>query len=193
MEIVGLILSEFITGDALNNRLPYGKDSRLRKWRRRDICSILLTSREVYKEASKLMRERLDLTVQIEGGPEADQCMYYLHRIGCPGPWNRFHKIKIYIRPLHHVQFAKYVPNVIDALEMVWRSLRSHLDATDKGLWQEIELICNANILHWDGRSIWLKAGWWRPEDQIRLRELIQVNGMWTPILRFDANLRFLP
>jgi hypothetical protein len=138
------------------------------------------------------MHERLDLTVYIDGSPEASQCMCYLRRIGCPGPWNRFHKIKVYIRPLYHLQFAKYVPNVIDALEMVWRLLRSHLHATDKGLWQEIELLCNASVLHWDGRSIWLEEGWWRPEDQIRLRELIQVNGIWTPILRFDANLRFL-
>jgi hypothetical protein len=192
MEIVALILSEFITEDALSNRHPCGKGSRLRKWRRRDICSVLLTSREVYKEASKLMHERLDLTVYIEGGPGASEYMCHLRRIGCPGPWNRFHKIKIYLRPPHRVWHAAYMPSMINTLEMVWRLLRSHLHTTDKGLWQQVELICNANIPDWDRRSIWSTAGWWHPKYQIRLRELIQVNDMWTPILRFDANLRYL-
>ena len=192
MEIVGLILSEFITEDAMSNRDPCGEGSRLRKWRRRDICSVLLTSREVYKEASKLMHERLNLTVYIEGDSGDTQCMYHLRRIGCPGPWNRFRKIKICLRPLHHIWFAECVPNAIDALKEVWRLLHSHLRAKGKGRWQQIELFCNADIPYWDGRSIWSTPYWWRLEHRIRLRDLLQLNDTWTPILRFDANLRFL-
>ena len=193
MEIVSLILSEFITEDALSIRDPCGEGSRLRKWRRRDICSVLLTSKEVYKEASKLMHERLDLTIYIEGDPEASQCMHHLRRIGCPGPWNRFRKIKICLRPVRHIWLSACVPNMIDALKLVWGLLHSHLPATDKGLWQEVELFCcDPNIAYWDRPSIWPTPHWWRPEYQIRLRDSIQVNYPWTPILRFDANLRFL-
>jgi hypothetical protein len=192
MEIVSLILSEFITEDALSNRDPCGEGSRLRKWRRRDICSVLLTSREVYKEASKLMHERLDLTIYIEGDPGAKQCMRHLRRIGCPGPWNQFRKIKIRLRPLHHIWFTECVPNVIDALNGVWRLLHSHLRAKDKGLWQQIELFCDTDAPYWDQQSVWLITYWWRPEHRICLRDLIQTNDTLTPILRFDANLRFL-
>lgn len=192
MEIVSLILSEFITEDALSNRDPCGEGSRLRKWRRRDICSVLLTSREVYKEASRLMYERLDLISHIGYDPKASKCMSHLRRIGCPGPWNRFRKIKIYLRPLHHIWFSHWVPKVIDALQTVWRLLHSHLHATDKGLWQEIELLCNPGMPCWERWSHWPTICRWRPEHQTRLRDLLQVNGPWTPVLRFDAKLRFL-
>jgi hypothetical protein len=102
---------------------------------RRDICSVLLTSREVYKEASKLVHERLNLTVDIVGDRGAAGCMYHLRRIGCSGPWNRFRKIKTFLRPLDQIWFTQRVPNVIDDLKEVWKLLRSHLRAKDKGCW----------------------------------------------------------
>ena len=188
MEIVGLILSEFITEDAVSNRYPCGKGSRLRKWRRRDICSVLLTSKEVYEEASKLMRERQNLTVYIRGDPGATQCMYHLRRIDCPGPWNRFRKIKICLRPLHHF-LSECVPNLVNALKEVWGLLHSHLRANGKGRWQHIELFCNVSKLYW---SILATLYWLHPEHRIRLGDLLQLNDTWTPILRFDTNLRFL-
>jgi hypothetical protein len=190
MEIVNLILSEFITEDAMSNGGSCGEGSRLRKWRRRDICSVLLTSREVYKESSKLMRERRNLTVYIEGDPGATQCMNHLRRISCPGPWNRFCKIKICVRPLHDVWSTECVPNLVDALREVWRLLHSHLRANGKGSWQQIELFCNANPLYW---SIWPTLSWLRLEHRTRLKHLLRLNDTWTPILRFNANLRFLP
>jgi hypothetical protein len=189
MEIVSLILSEFITEDAVSNRDPRGEGSKLRKWRRRDICSVLLTSREVYKEASKLMHERLNLTVYIEGDPGAARCMYHLRRIGCPGPWNRFRKIKICLRPLDQIWLEECMPNVIDALKEVWSLLHSRLHAKGKGCWQQIELSCNADVPYWDGRSI---LCWWRQQHWIRVRDFLQFNGTCTPILRYDANLRLL-
>jgi hypothetical protein len=185
MEIVSLILSEFITEDAMSNRDPCGEGSRLRKWRRRDICSVLLTSKEVYKEASKLMHERLNLTIYIEGDPGATECMYQLRRIGCPGPWNQFHKIKICLRPLRRIWSTECVPNLTDALTEVWRLLHSHLRAKGKGRWQQIELFCN-------GLSIWSTLYWLRPEHWISLRDRLQLNDTRTPTLRFDANLRIL-
>jgi len=188
MEIVSLILSEFITEDVMSNRYPGGKGSRLRKWQRRDICSVLLTSKEVYKEASKLMRERQNLTVYIEGDPGATRCMYHLRRIGCPGPWNRFHKIKICLRPLYHV-WSECVTNLDDALKEVWQLLHSHLREKGKGGWQQIELFCDANVLYW---SVLATLYWLRPEHRICLRDLLQLNDTYTPILRFDTNLRFL-
>jgi hypothetical protein len=190
MEVVSQILSEFITEDVMSNRDSCGKGSRLREWRRRDICSILLTSREVHKEASRLMHERLNLTVYIEGDRGATRFMYHLRRAGYPGPWNRFRKIKICLHPQERTSGAQCVPNVIDALKEAWKLLHSHLRTKDKGCWQQIELSCNADMSYWDVRSLCSKPYWWGPGYRIRPRKLRQLNGTLT--LRFNANLRLL-
>lgn len=191
------ILSDFITEDALNNRQSYGKGSRLRKWRRRDICSILLTSREFYNEASKLIRERSELKIGICANVKSPLCNRGDRRIGAPGAWNQFRKINISLHPtVTYVGFFPCLTGVTDELGYVWQLLQKYVNTPDAMLLQQVEIFCFdyaglpssiSNATWSPGRQAWSLA------DSMRLRKLLRVTGKLGPVLTFDRQLRYIP
>ena len=197
VEIVVQILSEFITEDALNNRQSYGKGSRLRKWRRTDICSILLTSREFYKEASKLIQERSQLEIGICGDVKRPLYKPGDRRIGVPGAWNQFRKISISLHPtVTYVGFLACSTAMIDEIGDAWQLLQKYVNTQDAMPLQQVEISCFgytgqpasiSNATWWPGRPVWSL------KDQTRLRNLLRVTGKWGPVLTFDRHLRYIP
>ena len=197
VELVIQILSEFITEDALNNRQSYGKGSRLRKRRRRDICSILLTSREFYKETSKLIRERLELEIGICGDVKSLLCKRGDRRIGVPGAWNQFRKINISLHPtVIYINSFPFLTGVVDDLGYAWQLLQKYVDTQEEMPLQQVEIFCfdYAGLPTSISNATWSRGRHaWSFADSVHLQKLLRVTGKLGPVLTFDRQLRYIP
>lgn len=163
MEIITQILSEFITEDALNNRNSKGKGSKVRQWRRRDICSVLLTSREFYKEASKLMQDRLALNCEIVGHPDDWTYKSRLRYLGQPGPWNQYRKIRICLPIRPERSISNLGSTELDTWKDTWKLLQQHVPTLRNMHFEKVE----TSIRDSDGQAIpaVFRRGLHRPES----------------------------
>lgn len=183
MEIISQILFEFITEDNLTEVVGRWDYSMSRTLRRRDICSFLLASKAIYKEASKLIQERSSIEVYLP----ALSSLPRLKGIGSSGIWNEFRNIRVFLRQGDRM----HMENSIGTLAMLWASL--HQNTLDKqrcgGSWHQAEVICYEpdNVLA--SQSANLKLCSLRNEnDREMLKSILNVQ-VWAPVLTFDHRL----
>src|SRR4051794_1490585 len=115
MEIISQILFEIITEDNLTEVVGRWDYSMSRTLRRRDICSFLLASKAIHKEALKLIRERSSIEVYLP----ALSSLPRLKGIGSSGIWNEFRNIRVFLRQGDRMHMA----NSVGTLAMLWASL----------------------------------------------------------------------
>jgi hypothetical protein len=182
-EIICQILSEFITEDSLIEIVGRWDDSMARTIRRRDVCPILLASRTLYAEASKLIRERSSIEVYL---PVLPRC----GRIGSPGLWSTFHTVHIYLRSGH----GNHIDNSIYTLTSLWGSFRYTIRTTqgDRGSWHQVKVIFYEPDHVLASPSADLKL--WSSMSEVN-REILQdilKTLAWASVLTFDNQLRFV-
>lgn len=140
-EVINKVLPEFITEDSVVEIEGRWDHSLGRTLRRRDICSILVASKTLNVEATKLIHDRSSIKVYLP----ALKSLPRLARIGSPGPWNAFRSITIYMHQGHGSHFQ----NSIFAIMSLWRvSRRAALPVAARQSqqgrppWRQVQIIC---------------------------------------------------
>ena len=186
IEIISQILFEFITEDNLTEVVGRWDYSMSRTLRRRDICSFLLASKAIYKEASKLIQERSSIEVYLP----ALSSLPRLKGVGSSGIWNEFRNIRVFLRQGDRM----HMKNSIGTLAMLWASL--HQNALDKqrcgGSWHQVEVICYEPDDVLASQSANLKLCSFRNEKDWKMFKSILNVQVWTPVLTFDHRLRLV-
>jgi hypothetical protein len=186
IEIISQILFEIITEDNMTEVVGRWDYSVSRTLRRRDICSFLLASKAIYKEASKLIQERSSIEVYLP----ALSSLPRLKGIGSSGIWNEFRNVRVFLRQGDRM----HMKTSIGTLAMLWASL--HQSALDKqrggGSWHQVEVICYEPDDVLASQSANLKLCRLRNEnDREMLKSILNVQ-VWAPVLTFDHHLRLV-
>jgi hypothetical protein len=186
IEIISQILFEIITEDNLTEVVGRWDYSMSRILRRRDICSFLLVSKAIYKEASKLIQERSSIEVYLP----ALSSLPRLKGIGSSGIWNEFRNIKVFLRQGDRTHMG----NSIRTLSILWVSL--HQNTVDKqgcgGSWHQVEVICYEPDDVLASQSANLKLCSLRNESHREMLKSILNVQVWAPVLTFDHHLHLV-